>query len=360
MSATKPVTPPSSTFDFSSMGFQYRDINGYVKYTWTEENGWDKGTMEKDPMLNVHMCATGLNYGQQCFEGMKAFRDAEGRVRIFRPYVNAARMARSADMAFMPTIPEDVFVEGVRRCVEANLEYVPPKETGGSLYIRPLLFGSGPYIGMGAAPEFTFVVFAMPVGSFYTGGVKPVDAIVIEDFDRSAPNGTGGSKLGGNYAPTFGPIMKAKKAGYALTLHLDSKTHNYIDEFSTSNFVALTYPDANGVRTFVTPDSNSILRSVTRLSLEDIAQKLGWKVEERAVALKEVEEGKFEEVAACGTAAIITPVKKIVRGDQTILIGSGEQTEIGEGFKKLYDEYRGIQGGDIEDSFGWMWPKEGL
>lgn len=121
----------------------------------------------------------------QCFEGMKAFRDAEGRVRIFRPYVNAARMARSADMAFMPTIPEDVFVEGVRRCVEANLEYVPPKETGGSLYIRPLLFGSGPYIGMGAAPEFTFVVFAMPVGSFYTGGVKPVDAIVIEDFDRS-------------------------------------------------------------------------------------------------------------------------------------------------------------------------------
>lgn len=360
MSATKPVTPASSTFDFSSMGFQYRDINGYVKYTWTEETGWSKGTMEKDAMLQVHMCATGLNYGQQCFEGMKAFRDAEGRVRIFRPYVNAARMARSADMAFMPTIPEDLFVEGVRRCVEANLEYVPPKETGGSLYIRPLLFGSGPYIGMGAAPEFTFVVFAMPVGSFYTGGVQPVDAIVIEDFDRSAPNGTGGAKLGGNYAPTFGPIMKAKKAGYALTLHLDSKTHTNIDEFSTSNFVALTYPDANGVRTFVTPDSNSILRSVTRLSLEDIAKKLGWKVEERTVALKEVEEGKFEEVAACGTAAIITPVKKIVRGDQTILIGSGEQSEIGEGFKKLYDEYRGIQGGDIEDTFGWMWPKEGL
>jgi branched-chain amino acid aminotransferase len=203
-------------------------------------------------------------------------------------------------------------------------------------------------------------------------------------FLLGAPNGTGGSKLGGNYAPTFGPIMKAKKAGYALTLHLDAKTHSNIDEFSTSNFVALTYPgkflffilflhdilysnkkkqfvvDANGVRTFVTPDSNSILRSVTRLSLEDIATKLGWKVEERAVALKEVEEGKFEEVAACGTAAIITPVKKIVRGDQTILIGSGEQSEIGEGFKKLYDEYRGIQGGDIDDTFGWMWPEEGL
>ncbi|KAI7907772.1 branched-chain amino acid aminotransferase [Cokeromyces recurvatus] len=334
----KSITPPSATFDFSSMGFQYRDVNGYVKYTWTEEAGWNKGTVETDPMVKVHMCATGLNYGQQCFEGMKAFRDVEGRVRIFRPYVNATRMVRSAEMAFMPPVPEDLFVDAVRRCVELNLEYVPPKETGGSLYIRPLLFGSGPYIGMGAAPEFTFVVFVMPVGSFYTGG----------------------SKLGGNYAPTFGPILKAKKAGYALTLHLDSKTHTYIDEFSTSNFVALTYPDANGVRTFVTPDSKSILRSVTRLSLEDIAKKIGWKVEERPVAFSEVEEGKFEEVAACGTAAIITPVKKIVRGNQTILIGSGEQTDIGEGFKRLYDEYRGIQSGEIEDTFGWMWPEEGL
>ncbi|KAI8991823.1 branched-chain amino acid aminotransferase [Mycotypha africana] len=357
---TKAATLPSTTFDFSTMGFQYRDINGYVKYTWTEESGWDKGTMETNPMLNVHMCATGLNYGQQCFEGMKAFRDSENRVRIFRPYINAARMNRSADMAFMPNIPEELFVEAVRRCVEANLEYVPPKETGGSLYIRPLLFGSGPYIGMGAAPEFTFIVFAMPVGAFYTGGVKPVDAIVIEDFDRSAPNGTGGTKLGGNYAPTFSHIMKAKKDGYALTLHLDSKTHTYIDEFSTSNFVALTYPDDKGVRTFVTPDSNSILRSVTRLSLEDIAIKLGWKVEERPITFAEVVEGKFAEVAACGTAAIITPVKKIVRGDQTIRIGTEEQTDLGEGFKRLYNEYRGIQSGEIEDTFEWMWPKEGL
>ncbi|KAI8365529.1 branched-chain amino acid aminotransferase [Blakeslea trispora] len=357
---SKPITPASKTFDFSSMGFQYRDLNGFVKYTWTLEKGWDSGVMETNPYLNVHMCATGLNYGQQCFEGLKAFRDTEGRVRIFRPQANAARMVHSAEIGFMPNVPEEVFMEGVRRCVEANLEYVPPKESGGSLYIRPLLFGSGPYIGMGPAEEFTFVVFAMPVGSFYTGGVKPVDAIVIEDFDRSAPNGTGSAKLGGNYAPTFSHVMKAKKAGYALTLHLDAKTHTQIDEFSTSNFVALTYPDANGVRTFVTPNSNSILRSVTRLSLEDIARKLGWKVEERAVALKEVEEGVFEEVAACGTAAIITPVKKIVRGDQTIIIGSGNQTDIGEGFKKLFDEYRGIQSGEIEDTFGWMWPQEGL
>ncbi|CEG76924.1 Putative Branched-chain amino acid aminotransferase [Rhizopus microsporus] len=267
-------------------------------------------------------------------------------------------MIHSANMGYMPAVPKEVFLEGVRKTVEANLEYVPPKETGGSLYIRPLLFGSGPFIGMGPAPEFTFIVFAMPVGAFYSGGVKPVDAVVVEDFDRSAPKGTGSAKLGGNYAPTFGPVFKAKKDGYALTLHLDAKTHTYIDEFSTSNFIALTYPDAEGKRTFVTPDSNSILKSVTRCSLEDIAEKLGWKVEERAVEFKELEEGKFAEVAACGTAAIITPVKKIVRGDQVITVGP--QDNIGEGLKKLYDEYRGIQGGDIEDTFGWMWPKEGL
>ncbi|KAI8876955.1 branched-chain amino acid aminotransferase [Backusella circina FSU 941] len=357
---TKPVTPPRADFDWANMGFQYRDVNGYVKYTWTEENGWDEGTIETDPMMKVHICATGLNYGQQCFEGMKAFRDDEGRVRIFRPYDNASRMKRSAEFGFMPAVPEELFVEGVRRCVETNLEYIPPKETGGAFYIRPLLIGTGPFIGMGAATEFTYLVFGMPVGAFYTGGVKPVDAIVIEDFDRSAPKGTGGFKLGGNYAPTFPHIMKAKKAGYALTLHLDSKTNTYIDEFSTSNFVALTAPDANGKRTFVTPNSASILRSVTRLSLEDAARKLGWDVEERAVSFQEVEDGKFDEVAACGTAAIITPVRKIVRGDKEVLIGDGNQTDIGEGFERLYNEYRGVQGGDIEDTYGWMWPKEGL
>ncbi|KAI8979905.1 branched-chain amino acid aminotransferase [Pilobolus umbonatus] len=360
VSHPKPVTPPKPDFDWQNIGFQYRDLNGYMKYIWTAEKGWDKGTYETDPYLKVHMCATGLNYGQQCFEGLKAFRDSEGRVRIFRPQVNAERMIRSAEKGFMPHVPVDLFLDGVRRAVEANLEYVPPRDSDGSLYIRPLLFASGPFIGMGAPNEFTFVVFVMPVGSFYKNGVKPVDALVVEDFDRSAPKGTGSTKMGGNYAHTFGPMLKAKKAGFDLTLHLDAKTHTLIDEFSTSNFIGLTPLDANGVRTLVTPDSESILRSVTRLSLEDIALKLGWKVEERAVSFKEVEEGKFEEVAACGTAAIITPVKKIVRGDKVILIGGGKQTQIGEGFNQLYKEYRGIQTGDLKDTFGWMWPAEGL
>ncbi|KAI8388811.1 branched-chain amino acid aminotransferase [Radiomyces spectabilis] len=354
------VQAPTDKLDWANIGFQFRDLNGYMKYTWTEENGWDKGTFEKDSYLKVHMCAPGLHYGQQCFEGLKAFRDDDDHVRIFRPRMNAERMMRSADMAYMPRVPVEVFEEAVRRTVEGNLEYVPPKASGGSMYLRPVLFGSGPCIGMDAAPEFTFVVFGMPVGNYYKDGVKPVDAWVIEDFDRTAPNGTGATKVGGNYAPTFGPMKEAKKRGYPITLHLDSKTHTYIDEFSTSNFVALTAPDVNGRRTFVTPDSSTILASVTRLSLEDIAKKLGWQVERRPVKFEELEQGHFAEVAACGTAAIITPVKKFVRGDKVINIGSGDQQEIGEGFAQLYKEYRGIQGGDIEDTFGWMWPKEGL
>ncbi|KAG0167943.1 hypothetical protein DFQ30_005447 [Apophysomyces sp. BC1015] len=355
------MTPPTDKLDWANLGFQYRDLNGYAKYTWTAENGWDKGTFETDPFLKVHVCATGLHYGQQAFEGLKAFRDKSGRVRVFRPQVNAARMNRSADMALMPQVPVEVFEEAVKRTVEKNLEFVPPLESGGSLYVRPFLFGSGPEIGLTASPEFTFIVIAMPVSSYYKDGIKPVDAWVIEDFDRTAPMGTGSTKLGGNYAPTLGPMKRAKERGYPITLHLDSKTRTYIDEFSTSNFVALTHPDpSTGARTFVTPNSSTVLRSVTRLSLEDIATKLGWTVEERSVKFSEIEEGRFAEIAACGTAAIITPIKKIVRGEQVIRIGSGEQTEIGEGFSKLYEEYRGIQNGVIEDTFNWMWPKEGL
>ncbi|KAI7854702.1 branched-chain amino acid aminotransferase [Circinella umbellata] len=344
--------------DWDNIGFQYRDTNGYMRYTWTPENGWDKGTFETDPYLKVHMCATGLNYGQQCFEGLKAFKDKEGRVRIFRPQANAARMKRSGPIAHMPEVPEEIFLDGCRRTCEKNIDFVPPAETDGAFYLRPLLFGSGPMIGMAAAPEFTFVVFGMPVGNYYKGGLKPATACVMETIDRAAPKGTGSAKLGGNYAPTFGPMLKKMAEGYTLTMHLDSKNRTHVDEFSTSNFVALTPPDENGVRTFVTPNSESILRSVTRLSLEDICTKFGWKVEERPVAFSEIVEGKFNEVAACGTAVVLTPVKSITRGDQVIKIG--DQEKIGEGLQKLYNYYRGIQKGEIKDEFGWMWPAEGL
>ncbi|KAI8141883.1 branched-chain amino acid aminotransferase [Fennellomyces sp. T-0311] len=344
--------------DWANIGFRYRDTNGFMKYTWTLEKGWDNGSFETDPMQKVHICASGLHYGQQCFEGLKAFKDKQGRVRIFRPQDNAARMNRSAPIAYMPEVPEEIFLEGCRRTVEANIDYVPPVETGGAFYLRPLLFGSGPMIGMDAAPEFTFLVFGTPVSNYYKDGIKPVKALVMETIDRAAPKGTGSAKLGGNYAPTFGPMHKAMAEGYTITLHLDSKTREYVDEFSTSNFVALTAPDANGVRTFVTPNSESILRSVTRLSLIDICEKLGWKVEQRPIKFSEIEQGKFDEVAACGTAVVLTPVKSITRGDKVITIG--DQDVIGKGFETLYNYYRGVQNGEIEDSFGWMYPSEGL
>ncbi|KAJ2958633.1 hypothetical protein NQZ79_g5818 [Umbelopsis isabellina] len=353
-----PTVPPSDKIDWDNIGFQYRDINGYAKYTWTPENGWDQGSLETNPYLSVHMCATGINYGQECFEGLKAFRAKDGRIRVFRPQENAKRMNRSADMASMPEVPEHIFLEGIKKTVEANLEFVPPYGSGGSLYIRPLLFGSGPMIGLSPAPEFTFIVFGVPVGNYYKDGVKPVDALVIEDFDRSAPMGTGATKLGGNYAPVFKPTDAAKRKGYPITLHLDSKTRTYVDEFSTSNFVGLINKD--GKTSFVTPNAQTILRSVTRISLVEIARDLGWEIEERDIAFTEIEQGKFDEVAACGTAAVITPVKKIARGDKVYAIGSGEQTEIGQGFDILYRTYRAIQNGDVEDTKGWMWPSQGF
>ncbi|OAD71800.1 hypothetical protein PHYBLDRAFT_155775 [Phycomyces blakesleeanus NRRL 1555(-)] len=346
------MTPPTTSIDWDNLGFEYRDLNDYAKFIWTEEKGWSKPTFEKEPYVKVHICATGLNYGQQCFEGLKAFRDPQGLVRVFRPEVNAARMIRSADMVYAPAVPIELFEESIRLTVTKNLEFVPPGSSGGSLYLRPLLFGSGPFIGMGPAKEFTFIVFGMPVGNYYKGNAVPVDCWVIEDFDRTAPFGTGACKIGGNYAPTFKPMKAAKDNGFPIILHLDPKSHTMIDEFSTSNFIALTYPDPRtGKQTLVTPDSSTVLRSVTRLSLCDLAKKLGYDVEERPILFSELEQNKFVEVAACGTSAVVTPIKKIVRGDRT---------EIGKGFLKLFNEYRGIQKGEIKDTFGWMWPAEGF
>ncbi|OZJ03086.1 hypothetical protein BZG36_03900 [Bifiguratus adelaidae] len=352
-------TPPTTSIDWKNLGFEVHQTNGYVKYTWREDQGWDQGTWETDPYLKVHMSSPGLNYGQECFEGLKAFRGKDGRVRIFRPQENARRMVMSATMTSMTPVPEELFLEGVKRCVQNNLEFVPPADCGGSFYIRPLLFGNGAMIALGPAPEYIFVVFGTPVGNLYRGGAKPVDAWVIEDLDRSAPRGTGAAKLGGNYAPIFLPTKNAKERGYPITLHLDSATRSYIDEFSTSNFVAVSQPDSSKQPTLVTPNSPSILRSITRISLFDLAKSFGWGIEERPIAFAEVAENKFTEAAACGTAAVITPVKKIVKGTNEYTVGEGRDT-IGPCLERLYTVYRGIQNGDIEDTFGWMWPAEGF
>ncbi|KAI1306253.1 hypothetical protein EDD11_004839 [Mortierella claussenii] len=353
---------PTSDIDWDNLGFKWVDTNGYVKYI--HSNGqWDSGEFVRDSYIKMHICAPALNYGQECFEGIKAFRCKDGQVRIFRPDANAKRMQYSADLACMASVPEDLFVKACERAVASNLEFVPPYGSGGALYLRPLLLGTGPEIGLYPAPEFTFIVMVIPVGNFYKSGVKPVDCLVVDNFDRAAPLGTGAAKLGGNYAPVLKYSSAAKEKGYAITLHLDSKTHTNIDEFSTSNFVALTYasPEHDNKRVFCAPESPSILNSVTKQSLVQLAQSFGWEVENKIVPFTDIENNRFEEVAACGTAAVITPVKSIERQGITTMIGTPTtQQAIGAGFLRLFTAMRGIQNGDLEDPYGWMQPAQGI
>ena len=232
--------------------------------------------------------------------------------------------------------------------VARNAEFVPPYGYGSSMYLRPLLLGTGPELGLTRPKEYTFVVYATPVGNYYADGIVPVPAVVVEDFDRSAPFGTGHGKLGGNYAPVFRHSKKAKDKGFAITLHLDPKTRTYVDEFSTSNFVAIK--QSAGTTTFVVPNSPSILKSVVAKSLMELAVSYGWKVEMRPVPWTEVE--TFAEVAACGTAAVITPIKTITRGNQIITFGTDDN--IGPCFLRFFNSLRAIQDGDEDDRFGWI------
>ena len=244
----------------------------------------------------------------------------------------------------MPPIPVDMFIDAVDKVVRANEEYVPPYGTGGSLYLRPLLIGTGPQIGVAPAKEYTFMVMVMPVGAYYKGGLKPVRAVILDDWDRAAPNGMGDVKVGGNYAASLYAHEKAKHDGWPVELYLDAKTHKYVEEFSTSNFIGITRDG-----TYVTPDSNSILPSITNMSLKQCAADLGWKVECRPVPYEEIRE--FAEVAACGTAVVITPVWEITRGEDVIKIS--DKDTVGEHLQKLYDTVQGIQYGLLEDVHGW-------
>lgn len=301
------ATAPSTSIDWEKLGFKERDVNGLVRVTF-KDGKWGKLEISKDHHLNIHAAAPCINYGQQAFEGIKAFRSKDGSVKVFRPQENWSRMNLSARMASMPELPEELFLEAIKVAVALNLEYVPPYKknaSGGALYIRPLLIATGPMLMLGAPDEFTFLVWVTPVGSLYGSGaeIPAVDGFVLDTFDRSAPMGTGHTKLGSNYAPVFAPTAAAKKQGYAITLHLDSATHTNVDEFSTSN--ALAIQKEGDQTTLVVPESTSILRSVTKVSVVEIAEKLcGWKVDLRQVAFDELKQGKFAEFMAAGTAAV--------------------------------------------------------
>lgn len=329
--------------DWTSLGFKYMDTRCHIRYMW-RNGSWNGGERVTEPYLNMHIAASCLHYGQEAFEGLKAFRCRDGKVRIFRPQANAERMFNTARRTCMAQVPVELFVDAVKRVVKANEDYVPPFGTGGSMYIRPLLIGTGPQIGVAPANEYTFLVMAMPVGPYYKGGLKPVRALVVDEYDRAAPHGMGDVKVGGNYAASLYAHESAKHAGYPVELYLDAKTHTLVEEFATSNFLGITKDG-----TYVTPDSHSVLPSVTNNTLKQIAADLGMKVETRPVPFTEIE--TFAEVAACGTAVVVTPVYEITRGDTVIKIG--EPDGCGPVLQKLYDTVQGIQYGVLPDAYGW-------
>ena len=328
--------------DWDKLRFQYSKTRSNIRYRF--QNGkWDDGTLTEDCHMNIHIAASCLHYGQECFEGLKACRCKDGKVRIFRPEQNARRMAATSLYLLGPELPEEIFINACVRVVQDNIDYIPPYGTGGALYIRPLLIGTSPRIGIAPSDTYEFIVMAMPVGPYYKEGITPVDALVMDQFDRAAPHGTGNVKVGGNYAAGLMPAKFAKDRGYPINLFLDSQTHKYIDEFGTSNFIGITQDN-----TYITPKSPSILPSITNSSLIQLAEDAGMKTERRKIPVEELAE--LKEVGACGTAVVITPISNIAYRDQIFSYGE----ECGPVLRKLYDNLTGIQYGEAEDKHGWL------
>ena len=318
-----------------------------LRYVANYKNGaWDEGTLSDDPMITMSECACVLQYAQTCFEGIKAYTTEDGRIVTFRPDLNAKRMADSARRLQMPVFPEERFIEAVVETVKANAAYVPPYGSGATLYIRPFMFGIDSIIGVKPATEYQFRVFTTPVGPYFKGGAKPI-TIRVSDVDRAAPHGTGDIKAGLNYAMSLYNIVDAHNQGFDENLYLDPGTRTYVEETGGANFMFITKDGK-----FVTPKSNSILPSVTRRSLMVVAKDyLGMEVEERPVRKDELKD--FAECGLCGTAAVISPVGRIVDHGEEICLPSGME-DMGPVTKKLYDTLTGIQMGRIQAPEGWI------
>ncbi|RPA84995.1 branched-chain amino acid aminotransferase [Ascobolus immersus RN42] len=341
--------PPTSAIDWSKIGFAITPTNGHAISTYTPTSGWSRPTFSTDPNLPLHVLSPALNYGQQCYEGLKAFRSPTGTINVFRPKANSARLNKSASYISIPDVPESLFLEAINLAVARNAEFVPPAESGATLYIRPLLFGSGAQLALDPTDEYTFLVAVVPTGVYH--GVKPVDCLVLESFDRCAPRGVGAAKVGGNYAPVLRHSAAAKKKGYGITLHLDAQTRSKIDEFSTSGFLGVKV-DGQGKKTVVVPQSENIIESVTSASLCTIAEEvLGWGVEKREISWSEVEEGGFKEVCAVGTAAGLVPIRSITKGEKVVQYLEGDVP--GESAVELLAKLREVQFGKGEDRWGW-------
>ena len=332
--------------DWKNLGFNY--IKTDLRYVAHFKDGqWSEGALVEECNLSIHESSTCLQYGQQCFEGLKAYTTKAGKVVLFRPDQNAARFRRSARRIMMAEVPEEMFLDAVKKTVAANRAWVPPYGSNATLYIRPYLLGVGENIAVKPAEEYLFSVFVMPVGPYFKGGMTPVNLMVCEEYDRAAPLGTGPYKVGGNYAAGLEPNSKAKAAGFAEMIYLDALTHTCIDEVGAANFFGIT---ADGK--FVTPASPSILPSITKFSLIHIAEKmLGMEIEQRPVRVDELDQ--FTEAGACGTAAVISPIGGIsYQGKLHTFYGEGK--EVGPVTKQLYDILTGMQSGDREAPEGWV------
>lgn len=331
--------------DWSGLGFGYMPTDKRFVSMY-KDGKWDDGILTDDPNVTMNECACVLQYSQSCFEGLKAYTTEDGRIVCFRPDLNASRMADSCRRLEMPVFDEDKFVEAVKAVVKANAAWVPPYGSGATLYIRPYMFGYNSVIGVKPADEYMFRIFATPVGPYFKGGAKPI-TIRVSDLDRAAPHGTGHIKAGLNYAMSLYNIVDAHRNGFDENMYLDPATHTKVEETGGANFLFVTKDNK-----VVTPKSDSILPSITRRSLMVVAEKyLGLEVEQREVTFEEVKD--MAECGLCGTAAVISPVGKIVDHGKEICFPSG-MDEMGPVTKELYDTLTGIQMGRIEAPEGWI------
>lgn len=331
--------------DWNNLPFGYirTDYNIRCHY----RNGkWGDLEVSTSEYIDIHIAATGLHYGQEAFEGLKAYMGKDGKIRLFRWEENARRLLFSARGIKMAEFPFEKFREAIFRVVHLNKRFVPPYGSGATLYIRPLLYGSGAEVGVKPSSEYTFIVFVTPVGPYFKGGIQPVSMLICRDVDRAAPKGTGIFKVGGNYAASLRAGVAAKEGGFASAIFLDAKSKKYIDECGPANFFGIKDD------TYVTPKSESILKSITNMSLIDVAKNLGLKTQRRRIPVEELSE--FSEVGACGTAAIISPIGKIVDPDRNMTYEYCRDGKPGPITMKLYNKLVGIQNGDAPDEFGWI------
>jgi len=333
------------TIDWKNLPFGYIKTDYNLRSVF--KNGkWGDIEVSSSEYIDIHIAATGLHYGQEAFEGLKAYMGKDGKIRLFRWEENAKRMISSANGVVMEPFPVEMFKEALFRVIQLNKKYVPPYGSGATLYVRPVLYGSGAEVGVKPGSEYTFIIFVTPVGPYFKGGVVPVNMIISRDVDRAAPMGTGTFKVGGNYAASMRAIVAARKGGYSNTLFLDAKEKKYIDECGPANFFAIKN------NTYITPDSKSVLPSITNKSLCELAKDMGLKVERRHIEVDEIE--SFEEVGACGTAAVITSIKTIVDPDFGKTYNFCKDGNPGPVSTKLYNKLTAIQFGDEPDKFGWI------